>query len=327
MRFEKMDDYLKLKPVLDRSFDDIDQYEEVVKKNISRESLDQYLACAKALRDWVNYTMLTYEIRGFDDFLLAYSQIDPQDAVDVFLLSIQKVEEEEDFKDLLPIYLTTFFNLMLERFEDAKGTKDYKDILNDLNVIEEFHAMGHFVVKSVLENALANFPNRPALQKIVSEALGQIKEEGGPLEELMEEASRGDKKHFFNTIADWILKGPLFITKQLPKLKGTKTTPLSQVGLLYTKDNETFIPVFTKKENVLETFTREMGYYVEEIDPKDFILEYEQKSYMENPIVVNPFNQAILLNDELYHYILDQVQKKSRENGGNIIDIRPYLNK
>ena len=327
MQVEKMDAYLKLKPVLDRSFDHIEDYEELVLKEIDPQDLDLYLNCAKILGDWVNYTMISYVFRGFEGFLLAYGEIDPRDAVDVFLVSVRKVEGEPDFKDILPLYLTSFFNQMMERFEEAKSSKEYRSIIDELKMIDQFHSMGRFVLKTVLENAMTNFPNRPALQKAVAQALEEVEEESSPMEELMEEASKGDKKHFFNTIANWILQGPLFITKQLPKIKGRKFSPLSQVGLLYTKDDETFIPVFTKEENVLTTFSDEMGYYVEEVDPKELILEYEQKDFLDHPIVINPFNQAILLNDELYSYLLDKVHMEKKEKGENIIDIRPYIHK
>ena len=219
------------------------------------------------------------------------------------------------------------FIKMIQNGATRIGTSAGVSIIEELKMIDQFHAMGRFVLKSVLENALSNFPNRPALQKIVAQALKEVVEESSPMEELMEEASKGDKKHFFNTIANWILKGPLFITKQLPKIKGRKFSPLSQVGLLYTKDDETFIPVFTKEENVLTTFSDEMGYYVEEVDPKELILEYEQKDFLDHPIVINPFNQAILLNDELYSYLLDKVHMEKKEKGENIIDIRPYIHK
>lgn len=322
---DKTQNYLHLRQRLDRADDDLTEYEAILGKE-SPESLDEAIEVAWNMGDAVNYAMISYVAHGFEAFLGAFHQVEDEDALDVFLASLAKLEQEENFQILLSDYLTCFFDHVMNLFNKAKSTKDYQRLVEDFEIVQEYHTIGLFIYRSILENALINFPNRPALQRVINQALDQVKKDQEPLQELLESAQGGNKDHFYNSISDWLLKGPLYITKQLPKIKGRKNSPLSQVGLLYTKDNEIFIPIFTKKENVLDSFSEEMGYYIEEIDPREFILEYKQKAFIDHPIIINPFTQAILLNDEMYEALLNRLDQ-GKGKASNIIDIRPYIRK
>ncbi|MDO5714387.1 MAG: hypothetical protein Q4Q07_08140 [Tissierellia bacterium] len=262
-------------------------------------------------------TVLRYGRPRFDEYI---------DALYIIYPMFREFSEKESlaFINGLLLSITSFL-------ENHYGRNRYQELMEELEEISHLGQLGVDIARGACHLIKENYSSRPALMEEVQELLDFLEGESEldlTLNDAVEGFFQQPSQRYFLKILELIVEENIFVPVSSPIIQPRKAEiwKYPKPGLLYTVEDEIYIPVFTEEDKAASNFLNDMGYELLRIPFSEVVRRTQKDPSCKYDIVINPFSEPIQIQDhvleELWQLKKDQTPelKVIREEKDNITE-------